>query len=138
MSSESAAQIIKQFCKLAASYNVTHFSGTYDGAGDSGDMDLTVAVRMPAPAMAGPHNHNDQIRVITFRNWVDDVTTKENTLIDKKLAEQFEDACFHLLPMGWEINDGSYGDLTIDVGDENITVEHNERYTEVRSETHTF
>ena len=39
---------------------------------------------------------------------------------------------------GWENNDGAYGTFVFDVPDRTITLEHNERYTEVDTTTHEF
>ncbi len=39
---------------------------------------------------------------------------------------------------GWENNDGAFGTFVFDVPDRTITLEHNERYTEVTTSTHEF
>jgi hypothetical protein len=40
--------------------------------------------------------------------------------------------------MGWENNDGAFGTFVFDVADRTITLEHNERYTEVNITSHEF
>lgn len=45
---------------------------------------------------------------------------------------------FNLLPDGWEIDEGSYGEITVDTMTTDITVEHNERYTDIRSSTERY
>lgn len=39
---------------------------------------------------------------------------------------------------GWEINEGSYGDLVVHVEEMMVTLEHNERIMEVNTHMHTF
>ena len=40
--------------------------------------------------------------------------------------------------LGWENNDGAFGAFVFDVPGRSITLEHNERYTEVNTSTHEF
>ena len=39
---------------------------------------------------------------------------------------------------GWENNDGAFGTFVFDVPGRTITLEHNERYTEVNTTSHEF
>ena len=39
---------------------------------------------------------------------------------------------------GWENNDGAFGTFVFDVPARTITLEHNERYTEVNTTSHEF
>ena len=39
---------------------------------------------------------------------------------------------------GWENNDGAFGTFVFDVSARTITLEHNERYTEVNTTSHEF
>jgi hypothetical protein len=34
----------------------------------------------------------------------------------------------HFLPCGWEVNEGSYGELILDIQNRAVEVEHNSRY----------
>ena len=47
-------------------------------------------------------------------------------------------SAFALLPAGWEIDDGSYGTIVITTATERVEIEHNKRYTEVRTETFNY
>jgi hypothetical protein len=140
MTHDDAIQTVKQFCKLAASYNVITFFGSYDGSGDSGDMDISVTTHVPAPQTPGASRNGTGVESVTqpFRRWLDYVTALPNSLITEQAGTRFEAACFELLPMGWEINDGSYGELTVHAINEEITIEHSERFTDVRHETFNF
>jgi hypothetical protein len=40
--------------------------------------------------------------------------------------------------LGWENNDGAFGAFVFDVPGRSITLEHNERYTEVNTTSHEF
>lgn len=134
---------IKQFCKLLSAYNVIRIEATYDGCGDSGDLDVINVITHPTPEQIDNSlQMTSNAAAITtaekrigWRVWMSDVTNKPDALITKDMCDEFLDELFALLPGGWEINDGSYGEIIVDVAEERINIEHNERYTEVRSET---
>jgi hypothetical protein len=136
---------IKQCCKLFSAYNVKEIHADYDGSGDSGDINLRVVLHTTPAKIDAEIKNTSQPSTIKsndrhcyFDEWVKNVTIKPNSMVTRELAAEFEEAVFDLLPGGWEINDGSYGEITIDIASERITLEHNERYTEVRSETFNF
>lgn len=58
--------------------------------------------------------------------------------VPQKLLDALENAIYHLLPSGFEINDGSYGEVTIDIQNKKIKLEHNERVIEVNSSEQNF
>jgi hypothetical protein len=49
--------------------------------------------------------------------------------IEPTFTEQLEQTVDDLLPEGWEINDGAFGTVQIDVEQKKIEHEHSERYT---------
>jgi hypothetical protein len=54
---------------------------------------------------------------------------------------QIENVCYDSLSIhdyGWEDNDGAYGEFVFDVAEREITLEINERYTEVTTSIRTF
>jgi len=55
----------------------------------------------------------------------DKYITKECTLVDK-----VTDCAYDFLPGGWEINEGSFGDLKINTETAKATLEHNHRIQE--------
>lgn len=138
-----SVEAIKQFCKLLSAYNVIRVEATYDGSGDSGDLDVINVVTHPTPAQIDNSlQMTSNAAAITtaekrigWRVWMSDTVNKPDALITKNMCDEFLDELFDLLPGGWEINDGSYGEIIVDVAEETVSVEHNERYTEVRSET---
>jgi hypothetical protein len=132
-----AITTIKNFCQLLASYDITEVIGEYDGSGDSGDMTISVKMSVPCP----PGNRLDSADYAPnpaiyrqFCTVVDSLIAKPNSLITQENYAAFEDAMFNLLPGGWEINDGSFGEIHVTVGTGHVHTEHNERYTDV---THT-
>jgi len=138
---EENVQTIKQFCKLLASYNVYMIHGSYDGSGDSGDMDISVQWRRTDAPPVGNTNLTyygesagsdggewNSLSVACPR-----LTGVKDAIITDKMVNDFEDALFALIPGGWEINDGSFGEIEITVATGAIDVTHNERYTEVNT-----
>jgi hypothetical protein len=138
-----SAADIKKFCKKLSAYNVKRIEAYYDGSGDSGDFEQIYIVNFPTPETiehqrqlsSNPNSFEAQEGRISWRTWVKQITSKPDSLITQEDCDELYDSLFGLLPGGWEINDGSYGEISIDITDESIIVEHNERYTETRSET---
>lgn len=142
---EENVQTIKQFCKLLASYSVYMIHGSYDGEGDSGDMDISIqwqnnteqSVGHTAPAYGdqAPSNGGawDSLSVARPR-----LTGVKDAIITDKMVDDFEDALFALIPGGWEINDGSFGEIDVIVATGAIDVTHNERYSEVNTSHRTY
>jgi hypothetical protein len=85
---------------------VTTISVTYDGSGDSGEIDAVTFVSA----------NGEEVRVE-----------------DEQLLHNIDNRAYELLPMGWEIDEGSYGELTIDVVNGSIHRVHNERILVVRT-----
>lgn len=137
---------IKQFCKLLSAYNVLRVELYYDGSGDSGDFEVINVVTTPTPKQldlsvqltSNPGVITAGEKRTSWTTWINNITAEKDALITKEAADEFTDDIFALLPGGWEINDGSYGDITVDVAEEKVVIEHNERYTEVRSETFNY
>lgn len=127
---------IKNFCRLLASHNITHVVGEYDGSGDSGDMTISVKVSVPERPGNRLDSHDSAPGQSIFRQIhevIDGIIAQKNSLITRENYNAFEDAMFDLLPGGWEINDGSFGEIHITVGTGHVSTTHNERYTEVNT-----
>lgn len=137
---------IKQFCKLLSAYNVVRVELYYDGSGDSGDFETIQVVTLPTPTQidlsaqltSNPGSVTSNEKRTDGYTWAKNIGAQENALINKEMFDEFVDDVFSLLPGGWEINDGSYGDIVVDVAEESVNIDHNERYTEVRSETFNY
>lgn len=139
--SESIAASVKQFCKILSAYNVIRIEANYDGSGDSGDLEIYVITCPTAAevdarfsATSAPATISCNEKRTTWRQWLPTALNDRRGFVTTEKARQFEDNLFDLLPNGWEINEGSYGEISIVVSDESILIEHNERYIEIRHE----
>lgn len=146
----TGAAYLKQCCRLLSTYNVFEMLFEYDGSGDSGDFN-NIAVYVSADANSvgrevenrGPLDSRAIFNAtrptrISWRDFIEARRKEKNSVVTPEMCNQIENEAFDLLPSGWEINDGSYGSILIRVTSETITLEHNERYMEVRTETQTF
>jgi hypothetical protein len=87
---------------------VTEVHAEYNGSGDSGDFEAVYATP----------NDND----------IEQVLNPLGLTLDG-----FKDMLWPLLPAGWEINEGSYGELVLDTATGKINRVHNERIEEVET-----
>jgi hypothetical protein len=134
---EMSAETIKNFCSILQAANVVHVEGSYDGSGDSGDMTLRFRVETPR-RNPGNHPPSTQSTSCSDHEMRCVMTSGPAAVTTPDMFDAFTNAMFDLLPGGWEIDDGSYGDINVDVLTKEITVEHNERYTDVRSSTERY
>jgi len=113
------------FAALAAA-GIHRVTVEYDGGGDSGQIEDVWA-------------RNDGDEIISFPSDRKITLLSENP--DHPLAEQSFEAAVETLAWdyleqrhdGWENNDGAFGIFVFDVPGRLITLEHNERYTEVNT-----
>jgi len=113
--------------------SITRVVLTFDGAGDSGQIESVTAFRGDAKAEIPS-------TVISFEEvtWGRSVSCASR---DIPLPNAVEDLCYGYLSQmygGWENNDGAFGEFLIDVANRNIEFEFNGRYTEYSTETHTL
>ena len=143
----SAVEEIKQFCRLLSAYNVVEINAEYDGQGDSGDIYTINAVRQPTPAeidavmqnTTAPNASLVQEQHVNLDTWLhNNVFNKKDALITEDQYDNFKDNLFSLLPGGWEIIKNRYGTIAIGVTAEKIQMTHNERITEIRTETFNY
>lgn len=128
VSTENTIADIKKFCDVLQEYNIDEVVMAYDGSGDSGDGDFSFKeVRRLQPR--GPEEPTS--RELWMRGNQAELELVKNGTISEKAFRDFQEAVWSLLPGGWEINDGAYGEVHIDVREKKIHVEHNERYTNV-------
>lgn len=138
--SDSVSQI-KKFCSILQAAGIHEVTGDYDGSGDSGDMTLSFSMEKVVKRGVGhgiAHVADTQRERLNENAAKIKLTTGDKPLATAAAFDAFLDSMFRLLPGGWEINDGSYGEVHLDVDSQKITVEHNERYTDVNSSTHTY
>ena len=97
-----AIAAIKSLCKHFATLGIEEVRLTYDGYGDSGV--------------------------------IEEVTAKaggEEVALEGSLRNDFYNAAYDLLPLGWEDNTGSFGDIILTVDEHRLVREHHERIEEV-------
>jgi hypothetical protein len=103
----------------------------YDGSGDSGQIENIEAwsadnKRLPFPT--GP-----RIQFVPENPGSPSAEYSLEAAIDTVAWDYLYD-----LHCGWENNDGAFGTFVFDVPARTLTLEHNERYTEVSTTTHEF
>lgn len=98
---------LAELCKTLVALKITTVSIEYDGYGDSGEINLLSA--------------NDE-----------DGNVVE---ISKETEDQLIDLLDVHLPEGWEINEGSQGEITVNIPQNKVTIEHQERVVETVEST---
>jgi hypothetical protein len=119
---QAAAAQLKAACAPLASVGIKQITWSYDGSGDSGDMEGRYITNVH-----GQCSEKDYAAAI---KGLDQELQKQLTL------EELEKAVWELLPDGFEVNDGGYGEVILDTAARAISVQHNARITETEySET---
>ena len=103
----------------------------YDGSGDSGQIENVEAwsaanERLPFPSEPG-------IQLVS--------ENPDHPRANQNLEAAIESVAWDYLDdlyCGWENNDGACGAFVFDVPARTVTLEHNERYTEVNTTSHKF
>jgi Family of unknown function (DUF6878) len=118
------------FAALAEA-GVTKVSIEFDGAGDSGQIEEILAWNAAGDTIPLPSDRKLQLTS----------PAPGNPPVETTLQEAVETLAYDYLEdthPGWEINDGAFGTFVFDVPARSITLEHNERYTEVHTSAHEF
>lgn len=113
---QAAAAKLKAACAPLAKLGVVTVTWTYDGYGDSGDVESEAFATAQGAVF-------EELAPAALEK----LTAEERELLT---AHVLRDAVLELLPDGFEINDGSYGQVTLDVTTGKIMIGHNARYTE--------
>jgi hypothetical protein len=119
------------FDALAAA-GITTVAVTFDGEGDSGQLEEIVAY-----SSEGPGQIPSTSIKFSFSGWGND----DPVVRDIPLAEAIEDLCYGYLSQehgGWENNDGAYGDFTFDIVQRRIELDLHARYSDSVYYGHTF
>lgn len=102
--------------------NITEFSVPFDGSGDSGSVNTPDLDNQ----ILGKVIPNFSLCTGTFWNGTKNTETyNERVSIEDLIIE----ICYKLLASywpGWEINEGSYGTFTFDVGERKVSLEFHE------------
>lgn len=119
------------FDGLAAA-GITHVTVTFDGSGDSGQVESIAA-------WAGETNVDFPTVEISYA-----APTRDKPEVEMRslsLANVVEQLAYDFLGDthgGWEINDGAYGEFGFDAAARSIHLEFNERFTASELFTHDF
>jgi hypothetical protein len=102
----------------------------YDGSGDSGQIEDVAAWNAGDTRIQFPSEINIQL--------ISEIP--EHPLPEQSFEAAVETLAWDYLEIysGWENNDGAFGTFVFDVPARTVTLEHNERYTEVNTTSHEF
>ena len=109
---------------------IDHVTVEYDGSGDSGQIDCITA-----------WDANDQKITLLLEPKLQLAADDPGQPIARSLEAAVEDLAWNYLEglyNGWENNDGACGTFVFDVPKRTITLEHNERFTDVDTFKHEF
>lgn len=119
---------------LLEAKGVKSFTVTFDGSGDSGQIDeITLDEKLQSLPVEGASVNRGTV-------FTEDGPTKKIEY-NPPLREVIEELCYDTLEGvcgGWEINEGSYGEFVFDVKKRNIHLDFNERIEEVNSSEYDF
>jgi hypothetical protein len=104
----------------------------FDGYGDSGQIE-GISVRSGDKDVTMPESQVEYSEAV----WGE--SEPHRAMVS--LAVAVESLAYQVLGQthyGWEINDGSFGDIVIDVAGRSIMLRYNERYAATENYTHTF
>jgi len=115
-----------------AAVGITTIAVTFDGEGDSGQIENIVAyksdVETPLP--------ESRVKLKSIQ-WGDGRLSDD----DLSLRDAVERLCYDFLEQeydGWENNDGAFGEFSLDISRKTIDLEFNGRYTDVHTTTHSW
>lgn len=131
LENEALLLTLKSVCKALQEQGITSVTMEYSGSGDSGDFEHPVFIREGEDV--SPDGNVERFRA--RRKWDHEKVLWVNTGIEKSTAT-LEDATFGLMEeavsirhSGWENNNGGEGTVSLDVGEQRLTVNHGSYYT---------
>lgn len=129
--------IIKEMCGMLQSFGFNYLAAEYDGSGDSGDFNsITLMPKHPdsgAKDTSAVNEEHQQSFGMFKHEALDNARTKTQKETLTKQLETFEEALWKILPSGWEDNEGSFGELQIDIANKTIHMVVNERISDVNT-----
>lgn len=133
----SAQETLKQLCPLLAAIGVTRVKATYDGSGDSGDFQDVVFCFTDPVAEQDVHARDTSTngRRLYLDEFRRTYTSADKSIMPTKKLEEFVATLWDLLPGGWEINEGSYGEIIINTISAKLNLTHHERIVEINTST---
>ena len=118
---KEARERLKEVCSVLEPLGITMIEVEYDGCGDSGAVEQITFYRKDK-------EYKGDLPEEKFESLFGG-RGQGSSKVD--LQEILDEVTCCLLPAGWEINDGSFGTLKINVNEKSVNLEHNSRYTEV-------
>jgi hypothetical protein len=123
---EEAVVKLKAACTPLAALGVARIIWSYDGYGDQGQLE---DCELQGTNDTAPN---------TWKA-LDEVCKTLDAITQEQLnKEKLEELVYELLPEGFEINDGSYGQVVLETDTREIRIEHNERFTDSRYEEYRY
>jgi hypothetical protein len=126
---------------LLSSKGVATVTVTFDGGGDSGQIEEVVFLSAESDEISKVGISDIVVRgakVDAGRVWSED-GFKQSYKSDPTVEELIESFCYSALETlygGWENNDGAFGEFLFRVNDRTVCFDFNERYTESRLYEH--
>ena len=136
------ADPIKKFCPIFAAIGVTMVCAEYEGSGDSGDFEnvtfrfddaVSYTDSSVSETLSAQATNKRRMPMDTFKQTYVNNGTAPDRLMTAEQFDEFYEHLFNLLPGGWEINEGSYGEILVDVRKQQVEHVHNERITDVNT-----
>jgi hypothetical protein len=128
---------IKEMCGMLQSFGFNYLYAEYDGSGDSGDFDhITLMPKHPDSGAKDTSVVNEEHRKsfgVFKHETLENARTKTQKETLTRQLDAFEKALWQILPSGWEINEGSFGELQIDIANKTIHLVVNERISDVNT-----
>ncbi len=115
---------------------VKNFTVSFDGSGDSGQVE-DISSEVPSKVL------HKEIQGVRIPNGTRYSQGKAEIIWEeaKTVEDVIQSVCYQALERvcgGWEIDDGSYGEFIFDVKNRKISLDFNERISDVRSSQYDF
>lgn len=134
---KTPSDTIKETLGMLQSFGFNYIFAEFDGSGDSGDFDhITLMPKKPDgqndATIEINEDHKKSFREFKYET-LENARTKTQKETIKQQLDMFEAALWQILPGGWEIDNGSFGELQIDAVNKTIHMVVNERISEVHT-----
>jgi hypothetical protein len=113
-------------------YSITHVVVTFDGCGDSGQIE-DISAKAGDKDAALPSTNIEIARA----SWGSPDIVRSN----HSVSDAIQELAYELLRQihaGWENNEGAYGEFTFDVAERTITLDYNQRIETSEYTQHVF
>ena len=135
---------LRTICMMLSRHRIKKVVISYDGQGDSGCIGDIHLFDDKLPLNDDAINNLELTKYTRKEyNWKlqqgagSCQRTFQEEEVECSVISKLEDIAYDYLPCGWEINEGSYGELVIHVEDGVIEHEHNTRVESIETESQT-